>query len=79
MNQVLDLEQADRFRFMESVNKLIFEDAMVRIIDHVAQGDTRFNPACSKPQTDYPTKNICAYNIAKSFIEAKHFLEKNVS
>ena len=28
---------------------------------------------------DYTGENICAYNIARSFVKAKHFLEENVS
>ena len=43
------LDPAERLRMTEKASKYHFEEALIRIIDQVASGSTRFNPICQDP------------------------------
>ena len=71
----------------EVENRLLYSDnylmhnVNIRLLESAAKdGNTsHFNPICRNGYPDYSGKNHCSYNLAKSFIDAKNFLEANMS
>lgn len=71
-------------------NRLLYSDNYLflsvkpRIVEMAAKDGSKsiFNPLCRQGFEDYDYKeggNDCAYNLARSFVAAKHYLAANVS
>lgn len=46
---------------------------------NVAEGSTKHDNICREAFKEYEGSNVCAYNIAKAFLQTKEFLEKEIS
>ena len=70
--------EANRILFTDNY---LFADAMVRLIESAANDGpaSKFNSICANGYSEYTGKSPCSYNIAKSFVIAKSFLEENAS
>ena len=42
-------------------------------------GESNLNKVCAGAHSEYNGANICAYNVARAFTDAKHFLVTNIS
>ena len=76
------VEGSSQNRILYTDNYL-FNSIKPRIVEQAANNgvESVFNPICKNGYEgfDYKSGNDCAYNLAKSFVAAKRFLEENVS
>ena len=66
------------------LDNYLMENFLIRMIESAANdGDeSHFSPICAGGYTEpigFSVNNVCAYNIAMSFLDVKRFLDENVS